>query len=106
MTSQDRETLEALVRWIDQIPYDQLDRSGFDQSFVRLGVASVLIDLGELSQQLSALTREALPNVPWVEMIAIRHVLAHETDSVDYSKVWTAVQDLPRIRGAIAAHLA
>ena len=58
------------------------------------------------ASSLSVETLEALSDVPWAEMIATRHVLVHETDSVDYSKIWNAVQDLPHIRRVISARLA
>jgi uncharacterized protein with HEPN domain len=105
MSSQDREVLTSFVGWVDQIPYAELKRSTFATEFIRLGVASVLIDLGELAHQVGEEVRAAVPGVPWTRIIAMRHVLAHETTSVDYAKVWDAVQDLPRIRGLIAAYL-
>lgn len=101
----DRGVLSSFVDRIDQIPFDALDRETFTTDFIRLGVASVLIDLGELAHEASQDVREALPGVPWTKIIATRNVLAHERLSVDYTKIWDAVQDLPRIRGLITAYL-
>lgn len=105
MTSQDCELLTSIVGWIDQIPYAELDQETFADDFIRLGVASVLIDLGEIAQGLSEEARAVLPDVPWGSVVGMRHVLAHETERVDYAKVWAAVEDLPRIRGLITLHI-
>lgn len=105
MNNHDCELLTSFVGWIDQIPYAALDRETFAHDFLRLGVASVLIDLGEIAQGISEEVRQALPGVPWSSVIALRHVLAHETEKVDYIKVWDAVEDLPRIRGLIALYI-
>jgi len=54
--------------------------------------------IGEAAAHVSESTRQAHPEIPWVEMIGMRHRLIHEYFRVDLKVVWETVQrDLPRL---------
>lgn len=54
--------------------------------------------VGEAAGQVSAATRAELPELPWVEMIGMRHRLVHAYFDVDLRKVGDTVQqDLPHL---------
>jgi uncharacterized protein with HEPN domain len=54
--------------------------------------------IGEAAAQVSQPTRQAPPEVPWAEMIGMRHRLIHEYFRVDLRVVWETVQrDLPQL---------
>jgi uncharacterized protein with HEPN domain len=46
----------------------------------------------------SAEFRDAHPEIPWREMIGLRHRLIHEYFRIDLRRVWDTVQrDLPKL---------
>ncbi len=98
--------VSEMIRWIDQIlrllPPPEAE---FDDDPARYGVASLLINLGECAKRASCEVRGSLPAVPWKEMAGMRDNLAHNTTSVDYGKVWKAINDLPRVKAELAAYL-
>ncbi|MFO7742528.1 MAG: DUF86 domain-containing protein [Anaerolineae bacterium] len=52
--------------------------------------------LGEAAAHVSQPTREAHPEIPWAEMVGMRHRLIHEYFRVDLRVVWETVRrDLP-----------
>jgi uncharacterized protein with HEPN domain len=59
-------------------------------------VVRTLEIIGEAASRVSQDTRDAHPNVPWPQMIGMRHRLIHEYFRVDLATVWDTVQnDLP-----------
>ena len=54
--------------------------------------------IGEAARRISPETREALPGIPWSEMVGMRNLMIHDYDDVDLEIVWdTILQDLPRL---------
>ncbi len=54
--------------------------------------------IGEAASHVSEATRQAHSQIPWAEMIGMRHRLIHEYFRVDVKVVWETVQrDLPRL---------
>jgi len=54
--------------------------------------------IGEAASHVSEPMRRAHPEIPWAEMIGMRHRLIHEYFRVDLRVVWETVQrDLPRL---------
>lgn len=66
-----------------------------------------LLVIGEGARQLSEARRGAAPEVPWTEMIGLRHRLAHGYGRIDLRIVWRiATVDAPRIVPQLQAVLA
>jgi uncharacterized protein with HEPN domain len=54
--------------------------------------------IGEAASYLSAETRTAHAEIPWPQIIAMRHRLIHGYDSIDLDIVWqTLASDLPSL---------
>jgi uncharacterized protein with HEPN domain len=60
--------------------------------------------IGEAAYMLSLEFKESHPEVPWGQMIRMRHVLVHGYASVLPEMLWqTAMQDIPLLRPQIEA---
>jgi uncharacterized protein with HEPN domain len=54
--------------------------------------------IGEAARRVSDETRQAIPGVPWMEMIGMRNLMIHDYDDVDVKIVWdTVMRDLPAL---------
>jgi len=57
-----------------------------------------LLIIAEAARRTSAATRQALPNIAWLEINGMRNRLVHEYDDVDLNIVWDVVQsELPSL---------
>lgn len=55
--------------------------------------------IGEASNALPVDVRVRYPDVPWREIIGMRHILVHNYFDVDLDIVWaTIVRDLPQLK--------
>jgi uncharacterized protein with HEPN domain len=81
----------------------------FSDVLVQSAVLHRLALLGEACRALSPELREAHPQIPWPQIIALRNVLIHEYFGVDLELVWTiATEHATALRagfGAIANSL-
>lgn len=70
---------------------------------LRIVVAHLVQTIGEAATRVSAATRERHPEIPWKQIIGIRHRIVHDYMGVDYDVLWeVSTRDLP----ALIAHLA
>ena len=54
--------------------------------------------IGEAASRLTEETRAMVPEVPWDEIVGMRHRLVHEYFGVNLDRVWETVEtDLPRL---------
>jgi uncharacterized protein with HEPN domain len=73
-----------------------------DDDNLRLAVAHLLQMLGESSRRITEESRQAHPEIPWGDIIGMRHKIVHDYMDVDFDIVWeTATGDLP----GLVAHL-
>jgi len=64
----------------------------------QLSVLKLIEIVGEAANQVSDETREAHPNIPWKDVINMRHRLVHGYFDIDYEIVWNTVNtDLPAL---------
>lgn len=79
-------------------------REDYEQDdLLRHAVERNLEIIGEAARRLSAVFRDAHPEIPWRAVMAPRHILAHEYDAVDNDIIWRMVtQHVPEL----LAHLA
>lgn len=67
----------------------KLDRAGFDaDEDVRLALTHLIQTLGEAARRVSAGYQVAHPEIPWSEIIGMRHKIVHDYLSVDFDLVW------------------
>ena len=60
--------------------------------------------VGEAASQVSLALREAHPEIPWNEIVAMRHRLVHDYRRINRDIVWATVHDaLPGLIAALEA---
>ena len=95
-----RDIGEAIARIDEKIPQDK-------ESFVRSDLHQVWVlyhiqVIGEAANGISEDFRNNHPEIPWKDIIAMRHMLVHQYFGIDLEEVWNTVQqDLPRLKKAI-----
>jgi uncharacterized protein with HEPN domain len=100
----DRERLRDIVDAILSI--ERYPRDKEDSELIESWVLRHLQIIGEAASKLSTPLRTAHPDVPWVEMIAMRNILVHDYFGIDTNEVWAVVEkDLPSLKQKIEAIL-
>lgn len=67
-----------------------------------LAVVKCLEIMGEAANRLSNERRRGIPDVPWDDVIAMRHRLVHDYSRIDLDVVWrTLEEDLPPVIEAL-----
>ena len=63
-----------------------------------LALVKAIEILGEAAYQVTSDTREQVPELPWDDMIGMRHRLVHAYFDIDLDILWkTAQEDLPSL---------
>ena len=80
-----------------------LTRRDYDEDEnLRLALAHLVQVIGEAARRVSAETREAHPEVPWVDIVGMRSKIVHDYMNVDEDIVWeVASRDLPALIPAL-----
>lgn len=86
-------TLRDLIRFADTAaPIVARGRSSYDSDEVlRLAAEAILHKIGEGVARLPDDFIAAHPDVAWRSMKAVRNVVAHEYEQVDYDIIWNAL---------------
>jgi uncharacterized protein with HEPN domain len=58
-----------------------------------LGLVKAIEIIGEAAYQVSADTRESLPQLPWEDIIGMRHRLVHAYFDINLDVLWRTVRD-------------
>lgn len=99
-----RDTAERILH-----EYDKLDDELLADDDLRyFGLVRLMGIIGEAAYQLSRDLRAAHPEVPWRQIMAMRHVIVHEYDDVDSARVWDIIKNylpalLQQLRPIIAS---
>lgn len=74
-----------------------VDRHAYDaDENLRLALAHLIQTLGEAARRVSSNYQTAHPEIPWPQIIGIRHKVVHDYMNVDFDIVWAvATTDLP-----------
>jgi uncharacterized protein with HEPN domain len=82
-----------------------VSREDFDaDENLRLAVTHLVQDVGEAAGRLSAAFRARHPEVPWRQIIGMRHRIVHEYLDVDFDLVWdVATVDFPPLLAVLQA---
>jgi len=63
--------------------------------------------IGEAAGRLSPSVHVAAPDIPWIDIVAMRNVLAHVYFDINVETVWSTVtEDLPALIGSLQRLLA
>ena len=81
----------------------RVDRPGFDADENLHPAVTLLIPrVGESAHRLSPEARVEIEDVPWQDVIGMRHRLVHDYMHIDLEIVWnTAMYDLPPLVAAV-----
>lgn len=90
--------LDAIAR-IEDYSYDKdLDHLKGD-SLLQDGLVRQLSIIGEAARRIPAETQKENPDIPWSDIIGMRHILVHDYFQVDLAEVWkTATSDIPTLK--------
>lgn len=67
-----------------------------DDRLLVLALVKAIEILGEAAYQISEETRNVLPDIPWQDIIGIRHRLVHAYFDINLDILWQTIQeDLP-----------
>jgi len=104
-----RERLRHILEAIAQIKrYASRGRQAFEgDELIQSWVVHRLQIIGEAARALPQAVRDRAPDIPWSEMVGMRHVLVHDYFGVDTEMVWGVVErGLPPLKQKIEALLA
>ena len=80
------------------LSWEQFQHSALHQHTV----AKALENIGEAARKVSEPLKTAHPNIPWPQIVAMRHRIAHDYFRLDLFRVWQIVQnDVPALMAAI-----
>jgi len=70
-----------------------LDRKALDADrLLSLAVVRLLEIVGEAAARVTPAAQQALPEIPWSQIIGLRNRLIHGYDAVDHDIVWDIIQ--------------
>jgi uncharacterized protein with HEPN domain len=102
----DRERLFDILESVERIEAQAArGRAAFvDDELAQTAVVRWVEIIGEAARGLSEELRQAHPEVPWRQMIAMRNVLIHGYFDIDVDLVWSVAQnDLPKLGAQMRA---
>ena len=75
----------------------EISREAYDaDEMVQLALAHLIQIIGEAAYHVSKEGCEAHPDIPWREIIGMRHKIVHDYMDINYDMVWEIItQDLP-----------
>ena len=81
-----------------------LGRFEYDQDeTLRLALTYLVQIIGETAQRVSSEFRQQYPEIPWKEIIGMRHRIVHDYLNVDEDVIWEVIQqDLPPLVEVLA----
>jgi uncharacterized protein with HEPN domain len=96
----DRERLLDILESVERIEAQTVrGRDAFaDDELAQTAVIRWVEIIGEAARGVSEELRQAHPEVPWRQMVAMRNVLIHGYFDIDVDLVWSVAQsDLPKL---------
>ena len=97
----DRDRLLDIVEAIERIErHTNCGREAFaSDELVQTWVIHHIQIIGEAARTVSETLRAAHPEIPWRQIVAMRHILVHTYFGVKADEVWVAVEtDLPDLK--------
>ena len=90
-----------------EFAHDQSRRILDSNRMLTLSIVKCIEIVGEAANHVTRVTQDVCPDIPWSDVIAMRHRLIHGYYDVDPDIVWDTVQeDLPPLIVAIKKALA
>jgi len=101
-----RERLQDILEAIRQIErYSIRGRAVFDaDELIQNWFVRHLQIVGEAARALPPEVKDMAPDVPWGEIVGMRHILVHDYFGIDTQVVWGVVEkELPGLKQAVEA---
>lgn len=104
MNSRDALILQKIIEYSNEIQATidrfSLDHDKFAADFVvKNAVAMCILQIGELTANLTDEFKAANSEMPWREIKAMRNIAAHNYGEIDVDILWeTAVHDIPELK--------
>lgn len=73
----------------------------FSSGLLQDAIIRQLSIVGEASARLPKHLRSQQPQIPWIDVIAMRNIIIHDYSEIDLPTVWGTVHDLPALRAAV-----
>ena len=99
-----RERLRDILEAIERIErYASRGREVFEgEELVQTWILRHLQIIGEAARAMPDELRSIAPEIPWSQVVGMRHVLVHDYFGIDVELVWNAVErDVPALKGAV-----
>ena len=106
--SQDLDRLQDILDAIEKIErYSSKGRELFDSDeLVQTWIIHHIQIIGEAARRVSVELKARHTDIPWSQIIGMRHILVHDYFGVDLEEVWsTAMRDIPDFKRKIEAIL-
>ena len=103
-----RERLQDILEAIGHIDrYAARGREAFEaDELIQSWFVRHLQIIGEAARALPEEIRAKMPDIPWSQVIGMRHILVHDYFGIDTEVVWSAVQrNLPSLQEKITSLL-
>ena len=104
-----RERLQDILDAIGRIErYSGRGRRAFDEDeLIQDWIVRHLQIIGEAARALPRDTLDRMPDVPWSDVVGMRHILVHDYFVIDTDLVWGVVErDLPGLKRTVERLLA
>ena len=89
------DAIQQVEAYLDGVDFQafRTDRMRQDAVVRQIGI------IGEASRKLSDQLREERPDIPWADIIGMRHKVLHDYFDVDEQTMWDTVRsDLPKLK--------
>ncbi len=94
---------EHVIAFVKDQTRDDLDSN----AMLARALMNAIQEIGEAAARVSGAGRERAPNVPWSQIVAMRHILVHVYWGVDRDRLWrTAMEDVPLLMRALQTAVA
>ena len=89
------EEIDFLLDHTDNLSYENF----VNDPVIQRAIAMSLLNIGELANGLTFDIYTKFPNIPWRDIIGLRHAVAHGYGTLDFDVVWeTTKHDIPALK--------
>jgi len=98
-----QQAIEKIERYITGFTYETFQE---DEMAVDAVIRNVEI-IGEAARNIPDDLRERYPEIPWKQIVGLRHIVAHKYFNVDLEIIWRiTTENLPKTKSEILSMLA